>query len=303
MIDILLATYNSEKYITALLDSILTQSYQDIKIIVSDDGSNDKTIPIIKAYINRYPDKLILLPFIKNHGVKDNFNYLLQHSTNDYIAFADHDDIWSTDKLLLSIEKIQSIEDNQPALVFTDKAIVDQDLNIITLSADKYEHLGSNNFRLNKLLVQNAASGCTIMINKRLKDLIKTIPEEAIMHDHYLLLTAILFGKVSYIDKPLILYRQHSSNEIGAKKYGFRYIIEKIFTQRNALRKRFISNITQSQKITELFYDSIKPEDLYILEKFNLLDKVNFFQFRYIVIKYKFFKTGLIRNLGLLIKF
>ena len=301
MIDILLATYNADKYIAQQIDSILTQTYEDFKIIISDDGSKDNTISIINKYISKHSDKITLLPFTKNLGVKENFNYLLKNSNSEYIAFSDHDDIWIENKLEVSIKKLKQIENNSPALIYSDKSLVDEKIHLISLSSNKTENLKADNFKLNKLLVQNTASGCTIMINKKLKDIIGDIPDEAIMHDHYIMLIASIFGKIEYIDKPLILYRQHENNVIGGKKYNLTYAFNKLFEGRKKIVKRFKQNIYQSKKIEELYGDQIDSAKLEIIKKFNLLDNVGYFKFRYILIKYNFFKAGLLRNIGMLI--
>ena len=301
MIDILLATYNADKYITQQIDSILAQTYKDFKIIISDDGSKDNTISIIHEYISKLPDKITLLPFTKNLGVKENFNYLLKNSNNEYIAFSDHDDIWLENKLEVSIEKLKILENNSPALVYTDKSLVDENIHLISLSSNKSENLKAENFNLNKLLVQNTASGCTIMINKKLKNIIGSIPEEAVMHDHYIMLIASIFGKIEYIDKPLILYRQHDDNIVGGKKYNLTYIIKKLLNGRKALSDKFQEYINQSKKIEEIYNDKIDSSTLDTIKKFNTLDNASFIQFRYILIKNNFLKTGLMRKLGMLI--
>ena len=139
------------------------------------------------------------------------------------------------------------------------------------------------------------------MINKKLKDLVGNIPEEAIMHDHYIMLIASIFGKIEYIDKPLILYRQHDDNVIGGKKYNLSYIFNKLLNGRKALSDKFYEHINQSKKIEEIYSDKIDSSKLDILKKFNSLDNVGFFQFRYILIKNNFLKTGLMRKIGMLI--
>ncbi len=300
MIDILLATYNADKYITQQIDSILAQTYRDFKIIISDDGSTDNTLSIINEYVAKYPDKITILPFNKNLGVKENFNYLLQNSKSDYISFSDHDDIWLENKLETSIEQLKKLENNSPALIYSDKSLVDKDINLISLSSNKIENLKAENFKLNKLLVQNTASGCTIMINKKLKDIIGNIPTEAVMHDHYIMLIASIFGKIEYIDKPLILYRQHGDNVIGGQKYNLAYLIKKLLNGRKVLSDKFQEYVNQSKKIKEIYRDKIDSPKLEIIENFNSLDNVGYFKFRYILIKYNFFKAGLIRKIGMI---
>ncbi len=89
MIDILMATYNGEKYLRHQLDSILTQSYKEWQLLIRDDGSNDNTANIIKEYLEKYPGKIKLIVDNDFHiGASLNFARLLEHSTSEYIMFS-----------------------------------------------------------------------------------------------------------------------------------------------------------------------------------------------------------------------
>lgn len=99
MIDILMATYNGEKYLRPQLDSILRQSNTDWRLIIRDDCSTDNTVQIIREYQQQYPDKFILVQADAPSGsAQNNFfqliKYWQQHGTADYVMFADQDDVW-----------------------------------------------------------------------------------------------------------------------------------------------------------------------------------------------------------------
>ena len=136
MIEILMATFNGEKFIRQQIDSILAQSCGDWHLTVSDDGSKDETVAIIDDYQFRYPEKIRRICSQKKFGTaRDHFFWLLRNCTADYICFSDQDDVWKPDKLRLFAERIREIEEaegkNTPILVFSDLCVVDEALNVI----------------------------------------------------------------------------------------------------------------------------------------------------------------------------
>ncbi|EEY35290.1 glycosyltransferase, partial [Pseudoleptotrichia goodfellowii] len=109
-IDILLATYNGEKYLEEQLYSILNQSYPNINLLIRDDGSKDKTVDIIKKYAQKDERIKFIEDDLGNLGFLKNFEKLLEHSEENYIMFSDQDDIWNPDKIEKSYKKIRETE-------------------------------------------------------------------------------------------------------------------------------------------------------------------------------------------------
>lgn len=307
MIDILLATYNSATYLPEQIDSIIDQTYKDWRLIIRDDGSKDDSIKIINEYIKNHPDKIRLLSDRNNLGVKGNFNKLLSSSGADYIMFSDHDDIWLKDKITDSYELMKEYEKkygkNTPLLIFTDKSVTDSNMNMVYPSHSRSEKFDTKRLVLNRILVQNVASGCTMMINKALKEIIGDIPPEAIMHDYWLMIAAAAFGHIAYLDKPTMLYRQHGANECGAVAYNFSYIFDKIKKGRKNARARFDKNIVQGVKFLDYYKDTLSVDKKAILEEFAKLAGADAIKFRLILIKNGFLKSGIIRKIGMLAPF
>ena len=106
MIDILLSTYNGEKYLSEQLDSLFSQAYNDFRIIGRDDGSSDKTKDILLEYKNKFNNKLDVY-FENNVGPKNSFLELIKKSKNDYVMFCDQDDIWFDNKLEVMMDVIK----------------------------------------------------------------------------------------------------------------------------------------------------------------------------------------------------
>lgn len=222
IVDILLSTYNSGEYLEELLESLVTQSFTDWQLLVRDDGSIDNTLLILSNFRARNSSKITIIDEPKqNLGPKRSFEKLLEYSSAEYIMFCDHDDYWLPDKILDSLTLIRELEKqypNKPALVFSDLRVVDEYLQEIHSSFWKYLKISPDNiFNTYKLLINNPAPGCTIIINKKAKKLVLPFPEQARMHDWWIVLKVAESGVINYIKKPTILYRQHKKNEIGAE--------------------------------------------------------------------------------------
>lgn len=220
-IAILLATYNSEHYIRELLDSLLAQTFQDFVIYVHDDGSIDETLTIIKDYKKRNPEKFNLLEYSSTGSSKANFLSMLKYVEEPYVMFCDHDDVWLKDKIEVSMEKMIEAENENnsvPVLIFSDLTVVDNELREISPSFMKYTGLNPKKTQLNNLLVENVVAGCTIMMNSSLTHAVLELQNynNILMHDLWCALVASAIGKIEYINRSLILYRQHGDNVKGA---------------------------------------------------------------------------------------
>lgn len=303
MIDILLATYNGEKYLGEQIDSIISQSYDAWRLIIRDDGSSDGTLSVINDYLVKYPHKITFIKDeINSTGATNNFSVLLTHSDGDYIMFCDHDDIWLPEKIMVTRNKMKALEEQYgkdiPLLVHTDLKVVDEHLNVLSDSFRKFQNLNPHTAKhLNRIIVQNVVTGCSLMINKKLKDILNPIPEGVIMHDWWIAITACAFGKIGYINESAILYRQHKRNEVGAREWGIGYILKML------LKKNLRENILNTQRQAGIFFERYKNlltrEDGEMINIYANLDKKNFFARRYYLFRYGFYKMGLIRNIGL----
>jgi glycosyltransferase involved in cell wall biosynthesis len=226
---ILMATYNGGLYIRAQLDSLLKQAYKNWILYIHDDNSTDTTTTIIKEYQDRYRDKIIYIDDnISMRSAKNNFTYLLNKIDNnfDYLMFCDQDDIWLNTKIEETCNRMMELEaknSNLPILVFTDLTVVDKDLQPLSKSMMNFQSKDINIINsLKYMLVENIITGCTIMLNKHAKTLALPVSEHAIMHDWWIALKVKQNnGIISYIDNPLILYRQHETNDTGAKQFSF----------------------------------------------------------------------------------
>lgn len=298
MIAILLSTYNGEKYLKAQLDSLFSQSYKNFKLIARDDGSSDKTLEILKSY------DIELLPSNENIGVKSSFETLLKYASEnsdaDYFMFCDQDDVWNQDKVKLTLQKIYEMEKlykNTPILVHTDLEVVDENLHTINPSFMKLQNLNEKKNGLNNLLIQNTITGCTAMINRDLAKLCLPMSSNAIVHDWWVGLVASYFGKIGYLQQSTIKYRQHTSNTIGAKGFDIGFVLKSISKKVSLGR-----NISQSKGFFQQFKNELDEDTIEMLQEFISLEQKTWWQKRAVLLKYKLFKQGFIRNTGLFLK-
>ncbi len=296
---ILLATYNGESYLREQLDSLLEQSYDSFVICAHDDGSKDSTPAILAEYAERYPGKVFVLPGDATGSSRDNFFYLMEQVEAPYYFFCDQDDIWLPRKLALCHEKMAEIEKSGlPALVFTDLSVADGSGQVIQERMSEYQALHMDAASFPRLLIQNVVTGCTMMVNRALRDkAMLPIPATGvIMHDWYLALVAARFGSIGYVDAPTMLYRQHGSNVVGAKNIRSpSYLLSRL--RSGDIRSSLADTRTQAAFFAEHFGEG---EDSLAARYGRLggegkLSRLRFYKTEGVK------KSGLTRNLGLIV--
>ena len=205
---VLMSSYNGEKYIKEQIDCILAQKGVSVKLLVRDDGSTDGTLQILKDYAGKG-----LLEYYTdgNLGPQRSFMQLLKNAPqSDYYAFADQDDFWMDDKLATAVAMLESSVD-QPALYLGRTMLADTNLN--QLGSVEVSPL----LTMGESLVYEFATGCTMVLNNRLRTVINAYtPEYLAMHDVWIYSVALAVGAAVKFDKvPHMLYRQHGNNVVG----------------------------------------------------------------------------------------
>jgi len=226
MISVCITTYNGEKHLNAQLDSILIQLNFDDEIIISDDGSTDSTLEIIKSY----NDKRIK---VFNH-TKDNtfsnytFNKItknienaLMYAKGDFVFLADQDDVWKEDK----VERcLKGIKNN--LLLFHDCEVIDYNQEVIIQSYFVHNH-SHNGLFYN--LINSSYLGCCMVFRKELLNKALPFPKEPIPHDLWLGFIAESEKSVVKYNEKLIYYRRHSGNQstsAGKSEWSIAYRIK-----------------------------------------------------------------------------
>ncbi len=260
-VQVLLSTYNGEKYLKEQLDSLLAQDYPNIDILIRDDGSKDSTKQILTGYENH---KNISVIYGSNIGIIASFLELLKISDPEaeFFAFCDQDDVWLKDKISRAVGFLDQYPKENSLLYCSRTTLVDENLNIIGQS-----EIPKRGPSFKNALVQNIATGCTIVINRMSRELLmKEIPKTVGMHDWWMYLVVSAFGKVIYDTESKILYRQHSSNAIGYKTNTIARWVARI---QRFLRSGGLYLVTEQAKEFKRIYDSLLPKDKkVILDRF-----------------------------------
>ncbi|SCW77200.1 Glycosyl transferase family 2 [Lachnospiraceae bacterium C10] len=209
---VLLSSYNGEKYIREQLNSVIHQEGVNVDLFVRDDGSTDSTRDILEQ---EYGEKIHIIQGENIGVIKSFFEIIKVAEKYDYYALCDQDDVWDCDKLQVAVECLDNHQDVE-ALYLSTTRVVDEQLNVIEETSSRIEKKVYDPI---KVLVGNNATGCTMVFNSKLRDLVAAyIPERVIMHDHWIYMICILCGGYVFFDKtPHISYRQHGNNELGNK--------------------------------------------------------------------------------------
>lgn len=256
-IDVLLPTYNGEKYLKEQIDSILNQTYKNIRIIISDDCSKDSTPKILEEYKNK-DNRIELYLQKENIGVVKNIEFLLKKVKSNFYMLSDQDDVW----LPIKIEKsIETLKKQNADLVFGDLEVVDENLNTIYPSFGDFMLLNRkiskyiDSYKVNYLY--NCVTGCTILSKKEFIEKIIPIPSDSkyLIHDHWIGIVMALNGKLAYMPEKYIKYRQHGNNQVGTNK------ISHGFTQLEQVRKLFI-NVKLGVFGTYVKHKEVFPKEL-----------------------------------------
>ncbi|MBE5962235.1 MAG: glycosyltransferase family 2 protein [Lachnospiraceae bacterium] len=317
-VNIVMATYNGEKYLAEQIESILNSTYTDWSLFLCDDGSTDQTLAIAAQYEAKYPERIHIIKNERNLGVTKNFLVNLKKLKQEselieggfskissnvakYYMFADQDDVWFPEKIEMTIARMEKMErkygKDKPLLVFSDTTVVDEGLKQLHPSFYFVQCYNLYHMDLGHMMMENKCIGCTIMVNESLVKKLNTIPEHARYHDWWAALIASAFGKISFIGQPLMYYRQHSSNEVGTMTYGnyFMRRIKNLKAQREAIK----ATVEQAKDFYEIYGPELSDRERRRVYQFSTLYEHNWFARRRILLRTHTLKSGLLRNLGL----
>lgn len=251
---ILLPTYNGEKFLPDLLDSCLRQP--DTIIVTRDDASDDKTAAMLCCYKNAHETRISLHNGETRLGVIKNVEFLLSQVKTDYFLLADQDDVWEDNKLVQLWHAMQLLEQthgrDKPLLVYSDASLID----------DKNRQVSPSYFHSVQIpakwsedfchaLVMSNAPGCTMMGNRALAMAATPFPGNIFMHDWWLLLVACGLGGVRVVNAPLIRYRQHGNNTMGAAQWNCAAIASKILSGPGSSIDKIKRTCTQAQMLLD----------------------------------------------------
>ena len=305
-IAICMATYHGDRYLREQIDSILNQTNQNWVLFVRDDNSTDNTLQILQQYTSLYPTKIILIEdaSLAGGGAKQNFASILSWVSKryafSYFMFADQDDVWLDTKIEKSLQFMKGNESDRsiPLLVHTDLRVVDQQLSVLDDSFFHYRNLDPHLTDLCRLLVQKNVTGCTMLWNRALNDLLDLENRDIVMHDWWIALAACVFGKILCLEESTILYRQHGSNVVGATRVNsFRFILKRLRSYQSVQHKLRLS-VAQAGAFLDYYNASLSHDQAHIIRQFSSLYTHNKLGRIIRICRGCYLKQGLIQMIG-----
>jgi len=221
-VSVAMCTYNGAHYIQEQLESIGRQSVMPDEVVVCDDRSTDDTVAIIRAYASRAAFDVKLHINEKQLGSTKNFERAVGLCSGEYIFFSDQDDVWYPEK----VKRICEVLDANPRLgaVFSDADLVNGELEPLNMTMWQTVNFGKARRAkpLRDVLLQGCVvTGATMAIRSSIIPLISPIPKDWI-HDGWIALLVASTSALGFVEKPLIGYRQHARNQLGAKVVNWR---------------------------------------------------------------------------------
>lgn len=294
LITILMCTYNGEKFLAEQLDSFLAQDYKNISLWVSDDGSNDGTMIILKQYQAKFPKGRMTIIEGPKKGFVMNFLSLLcqKDLKSDYYAFSDQDDIWEQEKLSRAFEKIKNITD-KPVLYGSRTKTVTEHGEVIGFSS-----VFARTPCFKNALVQSLAGGNTMLLNQEATNILrKAGTVDVVSHDWWAyMMVSGAGGKVVYDTYAGLLYRQHENNQIGANNGWIARSKRIHLLLQGRFRNWNTQNINALFKVKHL----LTAENQAILKKFEHARNSSFFARIIGLWKLGIFRQTILGNLGLI---
>jgi len=292
-----MGSYNGDRFIGEQLDTIGAQSHTEWVLVVSDDGSTDDTIDLLRAFQKKWGENKVRIRRGPGRGFCKNFLSLACEpgTETDYYAFSDQDDLWDPKKLSVAIDTLKAIPNNVPALYCGPTDYI----NIIGQPLGR-SRIKKNTPNLNNALVQCLAGGNTMVFNEPARKLIASIGSNIDVPSHdwwlYILVTAS-GGKVKYDCEPMISYRQHNRNIVG----GHHYLFSKIFRAIKLFNGQFKIWNSKHLKVLKKNFAILDPESIILIQEFDKMRSANLIErlikFRALKIK----RDQMIEQFGLIL--
>jgi glycosyltransferase involved in cell wall biosynthesis len=252
-ISVAMCTYNGADYIVEQLESMAAQTLLPAEIVVSDDGSTDGTIALLKQTWERLSGhnsqvalvKLRILTNPSSLGVTQNFEQAIGATTTPYILLADQDDVWFPQRVEVEAAQLRA----GAGFVFGDATLIDYAgvmldhtlFDALSLSAAERRDILSS--PVNVLIKRNIVTGATAAFTRTVFDTASPFPAGWV-HDEWLAMVAALSGERFALTESVIGYRQHSSNQIGVKKNTFATRMAKLRAEGAQRNARLLTRIT-----------------------------------------------------------
>jgi glycosyltransferase involved in cell wall biosynthesis len=243
MVAVVMPVFQGEDYLGPQIESILDQTYSNFNLYIRDDGSRDNSLEIIRSYASKDP-RIIIRHHPGRLGITRSIKLLLENVREDLVFFADQDDFWMPRKIETMIKLFPGkAEEYRPVMVFSDLQVVDNNLNQISPSFWKVAGVDPGRIKFRQVISRNCVTGCASAINRAMLDLARKMPDKAV-HDWWMACIAAHTGELISVPEPLVLYRQHGVNVIGAEHGGWPRMV--VLVRDSYARKKYMSQLQQS---------------------------------------------------------
>ncbi|HEV7742775.1 MAG TPA: glycosyltransferase family 2 protein [Pseudolysinimonas sp.] len=263
-----LATFNGARYLREQVLSILGQTVTVDELIVSDDGSRDGSVRIVRDAVDEHgpgAPRLVVLDDAPAGGVTANFERAIAATTGDVVLLSDQDDRWHPDRVAASLAAFASRADL--LLVHADAVLVDESgrtplgglLDALEVGPEVRERIHDGD-AFDVLMQRNVATGATIAFRRPLFELARPFPASW-LHDEWLAIVAASANRMDLIDRPVIDYRQHAGNVVGAHRLGLAQKADRLREPRAERNARLLARAEAlSERITGWDTDPVRIE-------------------------------------------
>jgi len=214
----------------------------------------------------------------------------------------DQDDVWLDDKIAVTLQRMMEMERRHgadtPLLVHSDLMVADTALRVTARSMMAAQQLDGRESRLNRLVIQNTVTGCTVMVNRALVAMVREPFDRIVMHDWWLALIASAFGAIGFVDAPTVLYRQHDTNTVGARpSRGLAYKVNRLL-DREGITAALTDSFAQATAFLEHFEDRLSEEQAQMLRAYVAIPQLGKVGRLRVLRRYGFWKNTVARRLG-----
>jgi hypothetical protein len=311
-VHIIASLYNGAAYVSELLASVRRQTHDEWRLWLRDDGSDDATPEIARAAAAA-DARIVVLEGGTRLGPTAGFSWLLEQLPADaaYVMCADQDDVWLPHKVAhtLAAMRAAEMEGRGPVLVHTDLTVVDAQLQPIATSFWRFSGVWPEPVSLRRVVVENVATGATVMLNRPLRELASPVPAAAVYHDWWFACVAAAFGRIVALHEPTILYRQHGANVVGALRRQRTPIGQIVSAARAALgrtahlRGEIARTARQAAALLERFEARLTEDDRRFLRAYARLPGRGLLRRKLDVARLRLRREhGVWRNLGVLLR-
>lgn len=249
-ISVIICIYNPKSYLVEQVESIVSSFNQlcSPELIISDDSEHCRIPPILDL-LN------VDFSYVKGPGsgsASDNFFFSLTRVDSDWVFLSDQDDTWNETKVSRYLEYIDLLDNTIPQIIFSDASLIDSKGRKLSDSFFSYQGLSTSYFHNSEILLRNCVQGATLCMNKQMVELINESLKgedmsKVIMHDWWIAILAYYCGNWTFINEPLLNYRQHDDNIIGASKKT--NIFQRVFLS----PRKYLSNIKKLKEQYQLW--------------------------------------------------